>query len=337
MIKLNYCAETKSVFSIYWECQYLEVENLIANRNAVIISDSNIYKQYFPLFKEYNRIILEVNENIKTIETTTKVISQLIEYKVDKNSIIIGLGGGTICDLTGFVASVYMRGVNLGFIPTTLLAQVDAAIGGKNAINFNNFKNYIGTFYQPEFIICNSMFFDTLSILQFKSGLGEIIKYALIADSYLFDNLIENIKYINNYDKQYFNSIVKQCIKIKTNIVLQDIRDEGIRNILNFGHTFGHCFELIDKLSHGIAVVKGMCVAIDLSVKKSYLNIKTADKIKSVFKSCGFDINYNINPQIKELLINDKKKNENSINFIYLKDIGEAIVEKTNLSELLLI
>ena len=334
MLQKTFSVQTTSKCSVFWECKYSDVENLVGSRNVVLISDTTVYCKFSYLFKQHKCIILETGERIKSFETVQFIISKLIEYKTDRNSIIIGIGGGTICDLTGFVASILMRGISFGFVPTTLLAQVDAAIGGKNAINYNNFKNLIGTINQPEFIICNSMFLQSLPPTLLKSGMGEIIKYSLISNLGIFDDLSNNYKNLQFFDEKIFVDIIKKCIEFKISIIEQDVLDKNIRHLLNFGHTFAHCFELIDKIPHGIAVVKGMLVAIDLSVKKGILNQKTSNKIKKLFLNLGFDINYKIYDKHLNLLFADKKKNTEFIDFVYLKNIGTPIIIKTPIEEL---
>ncbi|MDR2835291.1 MAG: 3-dehydroquinate synthase [Bacteroidales bacterium] len=308
MIKNQFTIINKQTFSIYIESQYFEIENMVENREVIIITDENIFKIYNKYLTKYKTIVLKSGEQLKTLETINEIIPKLIENNIDRNSIIIGLGGGTICDITGFIASVYLRGVNFGLIPTTLLSQVDAAIGGKNGVNFGQYKNYIGTVNQPEFVIINSVFLETITYLEFKSGFGEILKYSLISDSELFENVYDNINQLNIGSSYILNDIIKQCIKIKIDVISKDVNDKGIRHILNFGHTFGHCFEIIDKIPHGIAVVKGMCVALDFSVEQGFLKQEIAEKIKNIFIQFEYDINYQITKSHIDLLIFDKKK-----------------------------
>ncbi|MDR2009178.1 MAG: 3-dehydroquinate synthase [Bacteroidales bacterium] len=322
-------------FSIYSEVDYSWFESLILGRDTVIISDSNIFDLYPDIIKKYKNIILEAGENLKSTETILDIIKKLIEYNVDRNSLLIGFGGGVICDITGFVASIYMRGISFGFVPTTLLAQIDASVGGKNGINFGYLKNYIGTISQPEFIICDTNLLKTLPVAEYKSGLGEVLKYSLICNYELFDILNEyneSIKYIYN---DFLDSIVKSCIKSKLKIVQQDVNDHGYRHILNFGHTFGHCFEITENLPHGIAVVKGMIVAMDLSLKSGYMNEKAYKTIMNTIKKLDFEINYTLTEEHLKLLGNDKKKNGNTINFVFLKDIGDAFISKVKTEDLI--
>ncbi|MDL2262786.1 3-dehydroquinate synthase [Bacteroidales bacterium OttesenSCG-928-I21] len=325
-----------SEFTIYSEVDYSWFENLILGRNTVIISDANVFNLYPDLIKKYKNIILDSDKNLKNIDTILDIIKKLVEYNIDRNSLLIGVGGGVICDIVGFVSSIYMRGINFGFIPTTLLAQIDASIGGKNGINFGDLKNYIGTISQPEFIICDTNFLKSLSEQEFKSGLGEVLKCSLIGEYDLFE-MISNENNFGNKDQRFdfLNPVVRSCICTKIKIVQQDIIDKNYRHVLNFGHTFGHCFEVVENIPHGIAVVKGMIVALDISLKYSYLEKDVYEKILQIFGNFDFDLSYKLTDKHFELLSKDKKKNGDNIDFVFLKDIGEPHIAKVKIEELM--
>ncbi|PLX06340.1 MAG: 3-dehydroquinate synthase [Marinilabiliales bacterium] len=298
--------------------------NLIKDRKAIIVSDGNVFNLYPELFFGYEHVLIGQGEDIKTLSTVEYLINEFTAKNLDRNSLIIGLGGGLITDVVGFVASIFMRGVNFGFIPTTLLAQVDAAIGGKNGVNFNLYKNYIGTFNQPEFIICDSIFFKTLPEIEFKSGLGEVLKYSLIQHTRLFDYLNNNTYKVLNRDTDALNYIVNECIEIKTAVVEQDPFDHGIRNILNLGHSFGHVIELTENIPHGIAVVAGIKKAAELSSKLGHLDKDTLHKIENLANKLGFSNNYEFKKEHVEILLKDKKKTNDILKLVILKDIGFA-------------
>lgn len=318
----------ENICTIYSECDDSNIENFLKNRNIVIISDTNINNLYKFYFKDYPTILLEAGEKSKTFSNVEYIISKLLEKKIDKSYMLIALGGGTICDITGFVASIYKRGISVTYVPTTILAQIDAAIGGKTGVNYNSLKNCVGTFKLAEFVFCNYSFFNTLEENEVKSAFGEILKYSLINDKLLFENLYKrNFKYFER-DRQKINEIIKQCIEIKLEFVKKDFYDKEIRHVLNFGHSLGHAFEITDGLAHGIAIVKGMCAAIDLSYKLKYLDKIKLDLIKDYFRQYEFDTNYFINQEHINLLFNDKKKNNNEIEFILLKDISHPIIVK---------
>jgi len=308
---------------------YMLFKNLIKNRKSVILSDDNIFKLYPQIFEGMDYILIKQGEANKDLHEIQRILEEFTSLGLDRKSIVVGIGGGLVCDMTGFAASIYMRGIDFGFVPTTLLAQVDAAIGGKNGVNFLDYKNYIGTFTQPEFVICDSRFFETLSDIEFKSGLGEVFKYSLLSHgTKLFDYLSDNCESILNRDTNKLNYIVNECVDSKTAIVEQDPFDHGIRNTLNLGHTFGHCFELSEKLPHGIAVVSGIKMAANLSVKLGFLKNEIRDDINKLSLFLGFDEEVVLTDNHIDILLKDKKKEDGFIKFILIKDIGITHIHK---------
>lgn len=314
---------------------YMLFRNLIKSRKALILSDENIYRLYPQMFEGLDYILLKQGEVHKDLHEIQIILEEFTRLNLDRKSIVIGVGGGIVTDMTGFAASVYMRGVDFGFVPTSLLAQVDAAIGGKNGVNFLNFKNYIGTFTQPEFVICDSKFFETLSDIEFKSGLGEVFKYSLLSHGMkLFDYLSENHKSILNRDMNKLNYIVNECVDTKIAIVEQDPFDHGIRNTLNLGHTFGHCIELSEKMPHGIAVVTGIKMAADLSVKMGFLKPDKRDKVFELSEKFGFDEKVKLTDKHIDILLRDKKKEDGLIKFILMTDIGITKIKRLDQSQI---
>ena len=298
-----------------------------------IISQKSILS-YQPFIKQLgpNIYFCDENEQCKSIIQYEKIISYLHDNKCNKNSIIIGVGGGAVTDFCGYTASTYMRGIDHVFIPTTLLAMADAAIGGKTALNYKGIRNLLGTYKNPKDIIISTDFISTLSQENIRNGCAEIIKYALIMDSNLFENIEENIANIfPNPDINIITPIIKRCINHKMDIVNQDQYDQNIRNILNFGHTLGHALESYYdfKMSHGEAILYGMRVASHLSKKANYLNdndYQRIIKLIGIFKLSklkNFD-----SDQIMSYINNDKKNIGDELNYILLKNIGTAVIEK---------
>lgn len=229
-----------------------------------------------------NFILINATEKNKNLKTYEYILSKLIKLKADRNTLIVGVGGGIVTDITGFVGSTYKRGINFGFIPTTLLSMVDASIGGKNGLNFGMYKNIAGNFNSPDFIILNPGFLFTLNKKQIFSGFSEILKYGLITEKKFFYDVFVFLKKIFNNnsnftEKEFLNLLkenlnkityfIKHSIEIKLNIVRNDFDDKGIRNLLNFGHTFGHAIEKLSrgKIEHGIAVYIGMIISLIIS------------------------------------------------------------------------
>lgn len=333
MIVKTYKTTGNSSTDILSGTGYNYFKTLAAGRNCVVITDYNLFSLYPDAFENQNYILINEGEEHKNMTTVEQIIEKLIEFKIDRKSLIVGFGGGLVCDITGFVANVYMRGTSFGFVATTLLAQIDAAIGGKNGVNFGKFKNYVGTIAQPEFVICDTSVFKTLDEEDFMSGLGEVIKYSLISEGNLFDYLKANLKYVLKRDTDVLNQIVRRCIDIKTEIVEQDPNDKGLRHILNFGHSIGHSIEIIDGLPHGIAVMKGILASMDLAVKSGYSEPELRTQIKEIAAMAGFNTEYSLDSRHFELLANDKKKNGEFINFVFLLNIGEPLVVKVKIKD----
>lgn len=321
--------------SIYTGCSSNIYKEIVGNGKHVIISSENIIKNYPALFANNDHIIISDSEDNKTLQTIEEIISQLIKFGVDRNSYIIGIGGGIICDITGFVANIYMRGTKFGLIPTTLLSQIDAAIGGKNGVNFNGLKNFIGSFASPDFIIIDSSFIRTLPEIQYKSGLGEAIKYALIGNNEIMNMLSCNAKEILLRDHTVVSNLVDKSIDSKISIAEKDPEDKGIRHILNFGHTIGHSIEIIDGIPHGLAVIKGINAATDVSTRLGLLDDNNAARIKNLLVEYGYDIAYSINDEHIKALSNDKKKGGNSIKMVLLQDIGNPIIKEMTIPSII--
>jgi 3-dehydroquinate synthase len=306
-----------------------------AQNDIAVIIDSNVFSIYGNKLSEFNVIEINPGEESKSLNTIEHIYNQLIDYSIDRKGIIIGIGGGVVCDIAGYTASTYLRGVRFGFVASTLLAQVDAAIGGKNGVNLQGYKNIIGTITQPEFVICDLAMLDTLPVNEYRCGLAEIVKAALAGNKELFLLLEQNIESINKKEKTILKRIIPETIKFKVTVVEQDEKDNGIRNILNLGHTFAHAIESKTGMSHGEAVSIGLCKASEISVKMGLFDNEVYDSIKSLLNK--FDLPTELKFSFAELLpsiIKDKKKVNEYINFILLKGIGEPVIHKFKLEEL---
>ena len=298
-----------------------------------IFTQNTILSHYKFLAKlNVNIHICSEGEACKTTKQYKQSIKYLHNYQCNKKSLIIGIGGGSITDFSGYVASTYMRGIPHNFIPTSLLAMVDAAIGGKTALNANGIRNLLGTYKNPNDIIIYTNFLKTLSKEDVINGCAEIIKYSLIMDIQLFEYLEKNIINIfPNLNIAMIQSIIKKCIDHKTNIVKQDQYDIGIRNILNFGHTVGHALEsyYTFNMPHGKAILYGMIVASYLSKQENLLSEKQYNKVINLIKIFDLPALNDLNiKKIMALIDSDKKNIGNELNYILLKNIGEAIIQK---------
>ena len=302
----------------------------------VIDSALKNFDKYKSLFKNREIFYFTATEENKNLDSVKEILKFLVDKGADRKSFLIAVGGGITLDVAGFAASIYMRGIDFGFLPTTLLAMVDASIGGKNGVNFYNFKNYVGTFNHPSFIAVSPEFLDTLEKKEFNVGMAEVIKYSAIAKPDLMDFLISKPDQIKNRDKKALNYIIEQSVKTKVEVVENDFKESGLRKILNFGHTLGHALERLKKVSHGEGVAAGMVFASFVSMKKGYLPEHEFNSIVEVISQ--FDLPVFVKEVSIEGLMKgiagDKKKKGNSVDFVLLKGIGNATVENMALSEI---
>lgn len=310
-------------------------ESYIKNRKIVIITDNRVFDFYKDFINKFDNIVIPEGEHEKNVFRIEALLERFIEIGIDRDSLIIGFGGGVICDITGFAASVYMRGCKFGFIASTLLAQVDAAIGGKNGVNLKSNKNFIGLINQPEFVIADTDLLKTLPEEEFKSGLAEIIKYALIADKDLFETIrLNKANILIKRCPDFMKLLVMKCINIKKEITEKDPEDSYLRHILNFGHTFGHAIEVENCIKHGMAILKGAKIASQISVERELLPKEEYNEIISLFDLYDYDTDVLITNKHFELIKNDKKKSNDYIKFVLLEKIGHSVIEKLSFEEL---
>ena len=307
----------------------------IPGENVVIITDVNVKRFYQDNFPPHPVITIQTGEKIKNLDTVRNIYGKLLELGVDRSTFIIGIGGGIVCDITGFVASTFLRGVKFGFVSTTLLSQVDASVGGKNGVNFKGYKNMIGVFNQPEFVICDLNLLSTLPKKEVLCGLAEIVKHAAIGDANLFRYLEENYQKALALDAAVIERIVYDSVVIKSAIVNKDEKEKGERRNLNFGHTFGHAIEKTTGVRHGEAVSAGMVMASELSVKKGHLQAKDAQRINNLLRDLKLPTRLQADRKMAlDALQKDKKRQGDLINFVLLEGIGKPFVDKISINEL---
>ena len=242
------------------------LQRYVPAARPIVITDVNVGKLYPLDSMAADVITIGTGEEIKTLDTVSDIYGRLISSGADRSAFLVGVGGGIVCDITGFVASTFLRGVRFGFVATTLLAQVDASVGGKNGVNFEGYKNMVGLFQQPEFVICDPEVLKTLPRKEISCGLAEIVKHAAIADTDLFAYIEKHVEDILALDRQAVEKLVQVSVRIKSSIVSRDETEQGARRLLNFGHTFGHAIEKVVGVPHGEAVSMGMVIASALSV-----------------------------------------------------------------------
>jgi len=276
-------------------------------------------------------IILQQGEKSKSIQNFQKILNFLAESNFDRTDLIIAVGGGVVGDISGYVASSYLRGIPFIQIPTTLLAQVDSSVGGKTAINISAGKNLVGAFYNPKGVIIDTSVLKTLSNREFKAGLAEVIKYALIKNKSLFSLLKRHPKEILLMHHKIIEEIIFASIHTKAQIVTQDEKENGIRAILNFGHTFGHAIEAhgkYKKILHGEAVAKGMKIASKISYLESLISEKDHKKVIALLEMFEFDLSlnqYNYE-ELKPYILRDKKIKAGRLNLVLLNQLSNATV-----------
>jgi len=302
---------------------------------AVIIADKNVLHLYQKDFPFYEVIKIESNEKIKNLDTVRYIYKKLVELEADRSTFIIGIGGGIVCDIAGFVASTYLRGVRFGFVSTTLLSQVDASVGGKNGVNFEGYKNMIGVFNQPEFVICDLNLLNTLPEREILCGMAEIVKHAVIGDTDLFAYLEEHYQEALALDIGVIEKLVYDSVVIKSAIVNKDEKEKGERRKLNFGHTFGHAIEKTTGVPHGEAVSAGMVMASALSVKRGRLSAKDAERIKKLLQKLKLPTRLQADRKtVLDALQKDKKRKGDRIYFVLLNSIGNPFVDQISIKEL---
>ena len=325
-------------------------DSIVYEREIFIIVDKNVPKKIIDALKNNlssslpKRIIekkIFASEKNKNLNYVSKIYDYMLNRKLGRDCLVIGLGGGITCDITGFVSATYLRGVEFILLPTTLLAQVDASIGGKTGVNHKGFNNMIGAFYQPSLVIVDSSSLKSLPKREVLCGLVEVIKHGIILDNKFFCWVERNAINLKKLKISSIEFAIKKSIEIKAKVVTKDEKEKGLRAILNFGHTFGHAIETAgeNKLyTHGEAVALGMLAASNLSEIISNLSNSEIERIKNLLVKLGIQTSLkkkiDTNSLIK-LMESDKKKDKGVINFITVEKIGRARIQKVKDNKLL--
>jgi 3-dehydroquinate synthase len=302
---------------------------------TVLVVDENVDEHHGQKLAGWRKLVIPDGEENKSGEVLEQIINGLIELEADRKTMLIGIGGGMTTDLTGYAASIYMRGMPVGFVPTTLLAQVDASIGGKNGINHGKHKNMLGTIRQPEFILFDYSLPLTMPAEEWHNGFAEIIKYACILDASLFTYLEENRDKAMQRDVAVLEYLVERSVELKTRVVLDDEFETASRRWLNFGHTLGHAVEKIENIAHGRAVAIGMVAAAKISEKLKGLPVEQTNRLIRLINDYQLPVTLTSN---KEEVFNifklDKKREKDAIHFVLLEEIGKATTQPVPIAEL---
>ncbi len=315
-----------------------QLSGCLSGRQVFIITNETIAPLYLPFLEQalnvdkINHCILPDGEEYKNIDSIQQICREMIKRNLHRSAIVVALGGGVVCDMSGFAASCYQRGVDFLMIPTTLLAQVDAAVGGKTGVNFAGEKNVLGTFSQPQAVFADITTLQSLPAREYSAGLAEVIKYALLGDRDFFAWLTKNMGALLNQDKNALIKTVSKCCGMKADIVSQDEREKGVRALLNLGHTFAHALESVTEFKrwmHGEAVAIGLHCAARLSSIMGMLSNKAIGDIVALIEAAKLPtrIPKEIDKtQLVKCMSRDKKNVLNQRRFILLDGIGKAVV-----------
>lgn len=319
-----------------------EMFDLSKYSKIAILTDKNLIKSGWldklksglrsGINKEISTIIIKAGEKYKNIKTVEKIWKQMLEAGLDRKSLLINLGGGVVCDMGGFCASTYMRGISFVQIPTTLLSQVDASVGGKTGFDFYGVKNCIGAFTHPKAVIIDTNTLSTLPNREFISGFGEVLKYGIIYDKKFFDYLKElEVKTIKDLSKEDLVKIIKTSCEIKAKVVEEDFKESGIRKILNYGHTLGHSIESLSlktrkSLLHGEAVAIGMLGEAYIARKLGRITEADFVDVEEIIQNYNLPTKYKTSKkeQVYNLLFKDKKTVGKKINWVLMNKIGSV-------------
>lgn len=330
------------------------IRSLVQGRGeAYAVVDSNVAGRFAPVLDDagVKWMAFRASEERKSLEVLQEIAGWLLEMEAGRGALLLGIGGGVTTDITAFAASVYKRGISYALVPTTLLAQVDAAVGGKTGINFRGYKNMIGTFGLPDAVLVDTAVLDTLPEKEVRSGMAEVLKTLIVGDAELFTETVEQLREQPWLSEGIVSKAVHRCIGIKSEIVEADRRESGERMKLNLGHTLGHaveslCLEAGSPVTHGEAVAAGIIAAAEVSFRNGLLDCGIASVIADSFKSLGYSgvcellkmrtglAEPDIPAKLFDFVRNDKKRKEDFINFVMIRGLGSVVVKALAVSEL---
>ena len=308
---------------------------LLPDKRVVVVSDTNIDRHYHTLVNRYEHVLIGLGEASKTLVTADAIYKKFISMGVDRSTFVLAIGGGIVTDVAGFVASTYMRGVEFGFVSTSLLGQVDASVGGKNGVNVDGYKNMVGTFTQPRFVICDVGMLRTLPEREVRTGMAEVIKAGIIADEELFSKLELTPLAELTKNPDLLSEVVYRAIKVKADIVERDEREHGDRRKLNLGHTLAHAIEKSSsKMNHGEAVAVGLSLISDAAARRGLLSAADKERICSLLQRTGFDLTPPVAMRVLLKAVSKDKKSEGDVlNVVFPTAIGTCEVVPMPLEE----
>jgi 3-dehydroquinate synthase len=320
--------------SLGYRCRRLQL-----GKRCAILSDRNVAPLYAAAAMDslsaagFAPLLVTVpaGENAKDLKVVARCYDQLAAHRLERRSFVVALGGGVVGDLAGFVAATFLRGIDFVQVPTTLLAQVDSSVGGKVGVNLRAGKNLVGAFHQPRFVLCDLDTLRTLPDREYRAGLAEVIKYGIIRDAALFRLLEKQMTGLLDREPTLLSKVVVRCCRIKADVVGADETEQGLRAILNFGHTIGHALEAVSgygRFLHGEAISIGQVLAARLSSEVVGLSTDEADRIRRLFEAAGLPVHVSLRPNARRALIaamkHDKKVSGGVVKFVLIPRLGEA-------------
>jgi 3-dehydroquinate synthase len=317
---------SSSKTTCYFDATLAQIGDVVDKDRSIFITDQNVFDHQKRYFKNARVIQIRPGEAYKIQITVDQVIDQLIAAGVDRSTTIIGVGGGVVTDIVGYVASIYMRGISFGFVPTSILGMVDASIGGKNGVDVGHYKNMVGVIRQPNFLFYDVSLLQSLPENEWVNGFAEVIKHAAIKDATLFRDLEKNS--VNSYrkNKKALTDLIRKNVLIKTAVVQKDEYETGERRLLNFGHTLGHAVENVYHLPHGFAISVGIKAACLIS--EEMLNFKETARVTHLLQQYGLPIDIPVDfGKVIEIMRMDKKKTRDIMNYVLLEKVGKAMIK----------
>lgn len=329
-VKVNF---SSAATDFYFAHGISHLKKITDPKATVLITDEHVYHAHAKRFNGWSTIVLKPGEDYKVQATADAVIAKLIEMQADRMTTLVGIGGGVVTDLTGYVASVYMRGIRFGFIPTSVLGLVDASIGGKNGVDAGVYKNMVGTIRQPSFILHDMVFLHSLPQQEWENGFAEIIKHACIKDAAMFRELEGNSLKTYMGKQKVICTLIQRNAKIKIRVVQKDEFEKGERRLLNFGHTLGHALETQYELLHGQAIAIGMTYACHIS--EQLCGFKQTARVVDVLEKYNLPTYAAFDKQkVFNVLRMDKKRERKEMNYVLLEKIGRGVVKSISLKQL---
>jgi 3-dehydroquinate synthase len=321
--------------SFYPQTDAAGFRNLAPPQHTILITDDTVAALQPELLEGYRVLTVPAGEDSKRLDTVSRLATQLLQLGADRTTLLVGIGGGVITDLTGFVASVFMRGLPFAFVPTTVLAMVDAAWGGKNGVNLDTAKNMLGVIRQPQWVAHLPQTLQTLPETEWSNGFAEIIKYGCISDPDLLHLLEQHALSDFQNQPELLADLVARCVVIKSRVVHEDETETGLRRYLNFGHTLGHAIEWSYHLPHGAAVGLGMLFAARLSAQQNDSLNGLEARLEQLLQRYGLPTRQPIDlDQVITGMQNDKKRLSGTVLFVLLRHLGEAFTERISFNAL---